>query len=482
VAPATRSAGGMSEPRAELELEGAPPPAFTLVSVRRRLLRGSTWVLGGKLISIPLGFVINALIARLLTPSEVGAYFATFTLVSVGSIVAQLGLDRAAVRFVSTALSTGDQGRARRVIRIVFVVGSIASLATGLVLVLGLGGWLARSVFHSPVMQAAIPVAAGWLVVTALQSLVVETFRGFQLFGLATAFDSLAANVFTAVAFGVLLARQMRPSLTTVVALSLAFAAAAAVVSGALLIRRVRTLRGDGTASRREIFSMAWPVLFTDISIYLLGTGVDLLVLGAFRPLSEVALYGAASRLMMLVVTPYRVLQGVVPPIIAELYAKGRKRELERALRASAAFAGIPAFIALIAFLLFGGYIMGTLYGPFYRDGATVLAILSAGRLVAVWTGSCGLALMMTGHQKAMMYITIVWGVTSITGEILVAPHFGGVGVATTTACTAAAQNLAQLFLARRLVGVSTQAELNPKVLLRFIRARDSAGEAEPRP
>jgi O-antigen/teichoic acid export membrane protein len=469
----------MSEPRAELELEGTSPPAFTLLSVRRRLLRGSAAVMTGKIISIPLGFVISAFLARLLTPSEVGAYFATFTLVSVGSIVAELGLDRAAVRFVATALSVGDYGRARSVIRIVFVAGSIAALVTGLVVVLGLGGWLATSVFHSPIMKAAIPVAAGWLVVTALQELIVETFRGFQLFGLATAFDSLAANVFTAAAFGVLLAMRMRPSLTTVVALSLAFAAVAAAISGALLVRRVRTLRGDGHQSVREVFSMAWPVLITDFSIYLLGTGIDILVLGAFRPLSEVALYGAASRLMMLVVTPYRVLQGVVPPIIAELYAKGRKKELERALRTSAALAGIPAFIALIAFLLFGGYIMGTLYSPFYRDGATVLAILSAGRLVAVWTGSCGLTLMMTGHQKAMMYITILWGVTSITAEILVAPHFGGVGVATTTACTAAAQNLAQLVLARRLVGVSTQAELNPRKLLRYVRGRDSADELE---
>jgi O-antigen/teichoic acid export membrane protein len=475
----------MTEPSGAVDVSGTEPgpepgPALSMLSVRRRLLRGSSWVLAGKVVTIPLGFVMNALLARLLTPSELGAYFATFTLVLVGSVVAQLGLDRAAVRFVSTSLALGDPGRARRVIRTIFAVGTVAAVAVGLVLVLGVGGWLARRVFHSEVMAQVIPIAAGWLVVTALRSLVVETFRGFQQFGLATIFDSLLADVLTAVAFGALLLLRADASLREVVALSVAFAVVAAAIAGSLLIRRVRTLRGDGEVGRGEIFSMAWPVLITDVSIYLLGTGVDLLILGAFRPLSEVALYGAASRLMMLVVTPYRVLQGVVPPIIAELYAKGRKRELERMLRASATLAGVPAALALGAFLLFGPFVMALVYGGFYRQGATILAILSVGRLVAVWTGSCGLALMMTGHQKAMMAVTICWGITSIAAGLLVAPRFGGVGVATTTAATAAMQNLVQLHLARRRIGISTQAELSPRRLFEFLRRGEPATDREP--
>ena len=219
---------------------------------------------------------------------------------------------------------------------------------------------------------------------------------------------------------------------------------------------------------------MAWPALITDVAIYLLGTGVDLLVLGAFRPLGEVAVYGAASRLMMLAVTPYRILQGVTPPIIAELYAQGRKRDLEQALRAAATLAGIPAALVLVLFLVAGSSVLGHVFGPFFRQGATILAILTVGRLVAVWTGSCGLALMMTGHQKAMMYITVFSGVVSITAGILVAPRFGGVGVAVATATTASMQNLLQLYLAKRLVGVSTQAELSPRTLFRFFAGRSS--------
>jgi O-antigen/teichoic acid export membrane protein len=465
----------MTQSRTRPEASRAAPDAFTLVSIRRRLLRGSFWVFAGKIVTIPLGFVMSAVLARLLTHDEFGAYFATFTLVLIGSVVAQLGLDRVAVRFVPAALAIGERGKARDVIHVVFFVGIPSAMVTGLVLIVGLGNWLASDVFHYPVMEAIIPVAAGWLVVTAVRALIVETFRGFQQFGLATVFDSLLADLLTALALGALLIMRIRTSLTDVVSLSVAFGAVAALIAGGLLLRRMRALRGsEGRVPRREIFSMAWPALITDVAIYVLGTGIDLLVLAAFRPLAEVGVYGAASRLMMLAVTPYRILQGVTPPIISELYAQGRKRDLEQALRASATLAGIPAALVLALFLVAGSSVMGHVYGPFYRQGATILTILTVGRLVAVWTGSCGLALMMTGHQKAMMYITVFSGIVSITAGILVAPHFGGVGVAVATATTASMQNLLQLFLAKRLVGVSTQAELSPRTLWRFFVGRGS--------
>jgi O-antigen/teichoic acid export membrane protein len=431
-------------------------------------------VLFGKVVTIPLGFVINALLARLLTPAELGAYFATFTLVLVASIVAQLGLNRVAVRYVSAALGTGRPGQARSVVRTVFTAGTLAAIGAGSLLLFGVGDWLARAVFHSDVMADVIPVAAAWLVVQSLRSLLVETFRGFQEFGMATVFDSLLVDALSALTFGSFLIMRIRPSVGDVLAISVGYAAVVAAIAGALLLRRVRRLAGPGDVDRREIVAMAWPVLITDFAIYLLGTGADLLVLSAFRPLPEVALYGAASRLMMLVVAPFRIIQGVTPPLIAELYAQGRKRELEQGIRAAATLAALPAALALLVFLVLGPAVMGQIFGPYYRDGATILAVLSAGRLIAVWTGSCGLALMMTGHQKSMMYITVFSGVVSITAALLVAPRFGGVGVAVATATTASMQNLLQLYLAKRLVGVSTQAELSPRRLYRFVTGRGS--------
>ena len=80
------------------------------------------------------------------------------------------------------------------------------------------------------------------------------------------------------------------------------------------------------------MFHVAWPLMVTNLAILLLGSGVDVLVLNAFRPEATVGLYGASARLVVFVATPFAVFSGVIPPIIAELHTKGKMRQLERAL------------------------------------------------------------------------------------------------------------------------------------------------------
>jgi O-antigen/teichoic acid export membrane protein len=419
---------------------------------------------------------INAILARLLRPGELGAYFTIYSLVFLGSIFGRLGMDRAAVRFVSVALGKGEPGRARDAIRIVFAIGAAGALVVGL-LSAALGGWLARQLYDSEVIAAAMPLAAAWLVISVLRTLVVETFRGFQRFGLATIFDSLLVDVLTAVVFGSLLLLSLGSDVRQVVALSTALAGVSALIGAALLLRQVRNLRGKGRVGRDEVLSMTWPVVIGDVASYLLSTGIDLWILAAFRPPSEVALYGAASRLLVILVMPFHIFRGVAPPLIAELHAQRRLGELERAVRSGATLAAIPALAVLAVFMLFGSSVMEAVYGPFYGQGASILAILSLGRLALVWTGSSGVALLMTGHHRAMMYITVISAGLSVGSGILAAASYGPVGIAATTTAAAILQNLLQLFLAKRYVGVWTHAYFGPRPLLRFLRKESFVDE-----
>ncbi len=458
----------------------AQPPSFD--SLRQRILRGSAWVMGGKVATIFLSIAINGLVARLLPKPQVAAYFQTITLVVVGSTIAQLGLDRAAVRFVAGSLAAHQPGRARATIRSVFLYGVIASLVLALALILGLGGWLFGIIAPegSAILAGVIPIAAGWLIVTALQSLLVETFRGFQRFDLSTVLDALLVDVLTAAIFGALYVAHARPSLTDLVLLSAAATTVAVLIAAGLMLGRVRTLSGPGEIAQREIFSFAWPLLVTNVAILLLGNGVDLWVMGPYVAPAVIASYGAATRLLVFVATPFLIVQGVTPPIVAELHAQGRKADMERALRAVATLAGIPSFLVLLVFVFFGRTVMGVVFTAQYRDGATILVILSVARLIGIWTGSCSVALMMTGHQRVTMYVALTGGTASVVGGILVAPHLGAVGVAIVTGAAQVVQNLVQLLLARRLVGVWTHIQFSPRPILEFLSGRDSLRRRRP--
>jgi O-antigen/teichoic acid export membrane protein len=439
-------------------------------AVRRRLMRGSATVFMGMTIGTIVTLILNAILARVLGHGQLGSYFLVFSMVMIGSTIGQMGLDRTVVRLVAAARATGEGGRARRTVRLVFLLGLAASSLVGVVLVLGLGDYIAVHIYHSEAVAGVVGLAAAWVLVKSLLALTAETFRGFKRFWPATLYNGLAVDSLLVLAFGAMWIAGVRPSLREAVAVSVAATGLALLAGLGMLRRSVSALSGAGGVGTREVVSISLPLLVTSIASFGVGTGVDLWVVGHFRPASDVALYGAAYRLVFFVATGFIIVSQVVPPIIAELHARGERQELEKALRSISTLAGIPAIIVLIVFLAAGPFVMELVYGPFFRQGATVLAILSIARLVAVCTGSSGAALMMTGHQRTMMTLTVATGVFSLTAEILLAPTYGITGVAAATCVAQIMQNLLQLGFARLRVGIWTHARFSLEPLRELVR------------
>jgi O-antigen/teichoic acid export membrane protein len=453
---------------------------FSLRSVRRRLLSGSAWVFGAKVTSLMLGIPVTIILTHLMSQTQYGVYTSAFTLSLLGAAIAQMGLDRAVVRFVAGALGLGEPGRARAAIKIALTYGCLAALTLGAIVALGPGQLLARHVLKSPELAKVMPLAAGWLIAAAVQSLMVESFRGMSRFAAATLLDAFFVDVVSSSTFALVFVLAHHAGPAAVIGIAAGATGLAAAIGSVLLLRRVRSLRGPGELRRSEMFHVAWPLMITNLAILLLGSGIDILVLGAFQPQHVVGLYGASSRLVVFVATPFAIFSGVIPPIIAELHAQGKMRQLERALRAGATLAGLPAFGALLIFVFFGHWVLHFFgHNHQYVSGASILAVLSVGRLVAVWAGSAGITLMMTGHQKAMMKVTLFSGVVSVLAGIAGAYFYGAIGVACATTGAQILQNVMQLTLVRRRLGIWTVIHFSPRELYRYMRPGGGRGAAE---
>ena len=100
------------------------PPLDGNTSLRRRFLSGSSWAFSGKIISASATLLGNALLARLLSPEELGSYFLAFSIVSTFSIFCLWGLDRGLVKLVATELATGHPEHVRSGISAAFVLVS----------------------------------------------------------------------------------------------------------------------------------------------------------------------------------------------------------------------------------------------------------------------------------------------------------------------------------------------------------------------
>jgi O-antigen/teichoic acid export membrane protein len=144
------------------------------------------------------------------------------------------------------------------------------------------------------------------------------------------------------------------------------------------------------------------------------------------------------------------------------MYAQGRTATLERALRSFSTLSGVPSVLVLIMFMLLGGPILGVVYGSGYQSAAMVLVLLSAGKLAAVWAGSCGAVLQFTGHQRSMLRVNLLTSPLFVVGALLVVRDYGPIGVASMTAAITVLQNAARVLVAKRKTDMWTHVSLSP--------------------
>jgi O-antigen/teichoic acid export membrane protein len=108
-------------------------------AVRRRLVRSSATVFVAMTIGTITTLILNAILARVLGHGQLGELPRVAYRAMVHPDRRQMGLDRTVVRLVAAARATSEGGRARRAVRLTFVLGLMASSAVALVLLLGLG-------------------------------------------------------------------------------------------------------------------------------------------------------------------------------------------------------------------------------------------------------------------------------------------------------------------------------------------------------
>lgn len=435
-------------------------------SINNRLLWGGTWAFVGKVGAAVAMLAVSMLLARLLTPEEMGAWFLIFSIVQIAAMAAQFGLYQVVVRLVAEGEGTGQQGRARKGVELTFRYGTVGTVAVAGAMASGGGVWLAMNLFESPVMAGVMGLASLWVVVMVFQSLLAATFRGFYDIRLAAIFGGLFTWVLSTVLFAVLWLLKGHSDLSQVVTLSIVAGTVNAVLAGILLQGRVRTLDGPGTVETREILDLCWPIWLTSFT-FLAVTQADLWILGMFRSREEVAAYGVVAKMASFVAMPLLVVNAVVAPLIAELNAAGRKQQLERMLRRTTMVAVLLAGTVIMALILGRGNILGVLFGSYYRDAWPILMVLAGAHFIRVCSGACGQTLTMTGHQRWLLVVTVTGGMLSVLLGLALVNDYGGMGVAVAVAVGFFVQNGATVILVRRKVGVWTHVSLRELFRLR---------------
>ena len=422
-------------------------------SLTQRLLRGGVWVLLGKGLTTLSTLAVIKLLANLVSQAEVGAYQFTFRAVMLAGFLIHLGLHQAVVRFVAQAMGGERPAEARAAITKAYGIVSLSALTVCAAISFGGLDWLAGQ-FRQPLLVGMGWIVALWMLSYAFQVLNSESFRGFKDLRRATLFGGVISSSLIVVVLGAFWLAGRETDLRDVLSVVVGCFWFSVTVSGVVLLRQVRGLPAAGSPPPAMV-ATALPMAVTAIAGWFQAQS-DIFIVSAHHGDAGSAPYAVATLTVGLVTQSLILVNLVVPPFIADLHARGEREQLQRMLRGAATLAGIPAAAVLTFFALFGPWVMEMIANADYREGASVLAILAVGRLVNVFTGSCGITLMMTGHQKIVMTSTLIFSLASALIGWWIGARYPVEAIAWVYTCGLSAHNIVMWLAARKVTGLWT--------------------------
>jgi O-antigen/teichoic acid export membrane protein len=421
-------------------------------NLKQRLVKGAAGSFGLRIAATGLNFLTGIVLARLLGASGFGMYTYAFTWTQLLSIGATLGLDKLIVREVA-----------------IYKIKSAWDLMGGLL------RWANQIVLVVSVLLTlgAIGVAWGlniqanseqfWIFCVAMMLIPIETLRNLRLAAM-TGLDKILMGLLPEWILAPLLLLVLTglgyvlvgEGLTTVwVVIIRVFAAAITLVIGIKLLNQILPKAVKEVAPRYQVktwLHSALPFMFMG-SLYMIKSRTDLVMLGAMQGTQAVGIYFAVAKGAQLIDFVTNAVNTVLAPNIASLYTQGKTEEIEKILIQSSRgvlLISLPIIVGLVGF----GYWYLLLFGSEFTQGQNSLIILCVGQTVNVATGSVGLLLSMTGHER---YTLISRGGSTILNVVLNAlliPHLGMEGAAIATASSTILVNLENTIWVRKKIGI----------------------------
>jgi O-antigen/teichoic acid export membrane protein len=431
----------------------------TPLKLKELFIRDATGSLGLGVTFMTLSFLTSIILARWLGENGFGVYTYAMTWSALLGIPATLGFNNLLVREVAIYNSQLAWGLIRGLLQfanaIVFIVSSLMALIA-IAIILHWGQYSQLDLLPS------LCLAMISLPLVSLISLRIATMKGLHRVVLGQMPEKLLAPlvfIFLTISCSWFLRNQGNITVW-VMGLKLISLGITFVVGVVLL---VRVLPQEIKQAKPEYKILTW--LKDGLPFILLGglvvinSRIDILMLGAFKGAGAVGVYAVVSRVTSLIVFGLVIVNSVLSPTFATLYAEGKLEQLQKLVTHSTRLISLLALVMTLGLIALRSPIL-QLFGADFIHGQTALIILSVGYLVNALTGSVGLLLNMTGHAKFSAATVAFAALINICLNWLLIPKWGVNGAAIATAFSMIVSNVIGAILVRQKLGIKSAAIL----------------------
>jgi O-antigen/teichoic acid export membrane protein len=419
------------------------------------ILTGSIWALSGRIVATVLGLIFNVVVARLYGAEVVGIVAVINSFLVLVTIFTVLGTQTSILRLIPEHLVKYSPTSAFRVYRKTqwLVIGISLITATSFYFSAHL---IADKLFSKPHLSHYFALASIFVVFKSMMLLNTNAVRGLRLIKLFAVMQFLpqACNLAFLIAVGLLWPTRDVP----VYAVLFGFAITGIIGWFAMEFAFKKRMDSGDTVHfipGREILSISLPMLMTATMVFIIGqTGV--LILGMFRTEAEVGYYAIAVKLATLTAFVLRAVNSMAGPKFSEYFHTNQMDDLFHVAKKSAKLIFFTTTPILIVLLILGKPILGMVFGPDFTVAYPAMVILVIGQFVNSISGSTGIFMNMTGHQKIFKNIMMIAAILNIVLNLALIPYFGMIGAAFTAMLSLFIWNITTLLYMKYKFGKTT--------------------------
>lgn len=405
--------------------------------LQKSMLHGTGEALALRVFGTGLGFGFNVFLARVLGAQGLGVYYLALSIITTATVIGRFGLDNFVVRITAASASQQDWDSLAGAYRKSMQIAITVSLAVTLAIWVS-APWLAYRIFGEESLTKPLQWLALGITPTSLLLLHGEMLRGLERIRAAVLLQAVGVPlvniplfIFAGLSSGVL-----GLAITNVVSTILI------LILGIFVWRQATpNVRGvKGHFSTRLMVDSSLPLLWIAVMNMVISSA-DTVALGIWTGSSAVGIFGVVRRTSLITSFILVAVNTIAAPKFAALYAAGDHTTLGYTARSTTRLMTLFALPFLLIFIMFPELILG-IFGSTFATGGPSLRILAAGDFVNVATGSVGLLLMMTGHEKPLRNIVFASMLLDVALQVLLVPAYGLAGAAWASALTLAVQNI----------------------------------------
>ncbi len=443
----------------------AGQPARSTAPSDRQLRRGGALFGFNQVLGLGLGFLGSMFLVRIATPGEVASYLLLLQAITAVGIVLQLGLGPAALRFAP--MSRGEGGETATALLRRRLFGLQVAIWALVVPPFALAWpWIARRL-DAPELASASLFVVGAAVLASFGHLTHHYLRAFRMYSVVAPLSHPVPRGLVLGGFLALWALGARDVPWQFLISIFVLSQLVTALGFALALKA--TSAGEGSEARTAssppnigVILGATTALGLRSAAQVVLLSSDLWIMSWARSHEEVAIYGVAARVLQVIAAIPAMANFIVPQEFSMLHADGRKEEMERLARTASTSVAMLSLLALLGMLVLGRPLIRLAFGETYLASWGILMILAVGSFWDTACGSAGYALQMSGHHNRLLVLSAAAAAFNIALSALLAPAWGGHGVALATAVSLVALNMGLVWSARRLVGVRTFVYLEP--------------------